>query len=128
MPPSNSAIETFAALKAYCLAKPGATLDFPFGPEVGVFRVGGKMFALSDPDQQPVKVNLKCEPKLAELLREQYEAVKPGWHMNKRHWNTVSSGQDLSDELLRDQIDRSYQLIVASLSKKVRIELGLVLP
>lgn len=117
------AILNFEALTRYCLSRPAATLDYPFGPEVGVFRVAGKIFALSNPEQLPLKINLKCEPRLAELLREQYEAVVPGWHMNKRHWNTVTTGQDLPDELVRDQIDRSYGLIVASLPKKVQASL-----
>ena len=117
---AKTEIVNFEALKSYCLAKAGATLDYPFGPEVAVFRVAGKMFALCLWERQPLSINLKCEPKLAELLREEYEAVKPGWHMNKRHWNTVTAGGDLPDALLRDQIDRSYALIVASLPKKVR--------
>ena len=120
---TGDAITSFESLTRYCLSKPGATLDYPFGPEVGVFRVAGKIFALSHPDQLPLKINLKSEPRLAELLREQYQAVVPGWHMNKRHWNTVSVGADLPDELVRDQIDRSYGLIVASLPKKVQASL-----
>ncbi|HEY9840859.1 MAG TPA: MmcQ/YjbR family DNA-binding protein [Candidatus Obscuribacterales bacterium] len=119
----NHSILNFDGLRSYCLARPGATLDFPFGPEVAVFRVAGKMFALCIPEQQPLKINLKCEPRLAELLREEYEAVVPGWHMNKRHWNTVTLGHDLPDALVCDQIDRSYGLIVAGLPKKVRAEL-----
>lgn len=119
----EAAILSFAGLEAYCLEKPGASLDFPFGPEIGVFRVGGKMFALSAPETLPLRVNLKCEPKLAELLREHYQAVKPGWHMNKRHWNTVTAGGDLPDELLREQIDRSYALVLAGLPKKQQREL-----
>ncbi len=120
---SPAPILTFEDLKQYCLSKAGATHDFPFGPEVGVFRVEGKIFALSNPEVVPVKINLKCEPRLAELLREEYQAVVPGWHMNKRHWNTVSTGSDLPDELVRDQISRSYDLIVASLPKRVQAEL-----
>lgn len=114
----------FNSLKTYCLAKAGSSLDFPFGPEVAVFRVAGKMFALCDPEQQPLKINLKCDPQLASLLRENYQAVAPGWHMNKRHWNTVTVGSDLGDAEVYDQIDRSYELIVASLPKKVQASLS----
>lgn len=121
---TSPALVDFAALKAYCLTKPGAILDYPFGPEVAVFKVSGKLFALSRQDLLPLRINLKCEPKLAELLREEYDSVLPGWHMNKRHWNTVVTGGDLPDELVRDQIDRSYDLIVASLPKKVQAELA----
>lgn len=114
----------YQALYDYCLAKPGSSHDFPFGPDVAVFRVADKMFALCNPHQQPLKINLKCEPLLAELLREKYDAVSPGWHMSKRHWNTITVGEDLSDAQIYDQIDQSYALIVAGLSKKVRNLLG----
>lgn len=114
----------YQAFYDYCLTKPGSSHDFPFGPDVSVFRVAGKMFALCNPHQEPLKINLKCEPLLAELLRDKYTAVAPGWHMSKRHWNTVTVGEDLSDAQVYDQIDQSYDLIVAGLSKKVRNLLG----
>lgn len=114
----------YAALCDYCLQQPGSSHDFPFGPEVAVFRVAGKMFALCNLQQSPLKINLKCEPVLAELLREKYQAVAPGWHMNKRHWNTVTVGDDLSDAEVYAQIDHSYALVVASLPKKVRQSLS----
>lgn len=108
----------FAALKDYCLGKPGVEETYPFGPEAAVFKVDGKMFALCDPAATPLRINLKCQPRLAELLRESYSAVRPGWHMNKRHWNTVTVGDDLPDELVWEQVDRSFALVVAKLPKK----------
>lgn len=110
----------YDALHQHCLAQPGSSHDFPFGPDIAVFRVAGKMFALCNPQQSPLKINLKCEPILAELLREKYRAVAPGWHMNKRHWNTVTVGDDLSDAEVLAQIEHSYTRVVASLPKKVQ--------
>lgn len=113
----------YAALRAHCLAKPGSEETWPFGPGVTVFKVAQKMFALCSPDQQPLRVNLKCEPELALLLREQYRAVRPGWHMNKRHWNTVELGSDLPVAQVLGLVDQSYELIVDALPKKLQAEL-----
>lgn len=124
--PKLSSSLNFAALKSYCLSWAGTSLDFPFGPEIAVFRVEGKMFALTAWDQLPLAINLKCEPTLAELLRQEYDAVKPGWHMNKRHWNTVSVGGDLPDEKVKDQIWRSYELVLKGLPKKRQSALNLL--
>ncbi|PIQ23178.1 DNA-binding protein [bacterium (Candidatus Blackallbacteria) CG17_big_fil_post_rev_8_21_14_2_50_48_46] len=110
----------FSELKAFCLSLPAAEETFPFGPEVCVFKVAGKMFALCRPDVMPLRVNLKSEPKLAELLRENYEAVAPGWHMNKRHWNTVSFDSDLPDIEIFKQIEHSYLLVLSKLPRSVR--------
>ncbi len=118
----------YAALYEHCLQYPGSSHDFPFGPEVAVFRVAGKMFALCNIQQSPLKINLKCEPVLAELLREKYRAVAPGWHMNKRHWNTVTVGEDLNDAEVLAQVDQSYALVTASLPKKTQKILGLLPP
>ncbi len=106
--------------RAYCLAKPAATEDTPFGPENLVFKVGGKMFALAALDEVPARVNLKCDPDRALQLRDQYEGVEPGYHMNKRHWNTVTLGGDVPAAEVRKMIDGSYDLVVTSLPTKVR--------
>lgn len=110
-------IRELAGFRAYCLAKPGATEGFPFGPGALVFKVKGKMFALCGVDSQPLAVNLKCEPDLAVLLRSRYSAVKPGYHMNKRHWNTVVLEDELPPELVTELIDISYELVVEGLKK-----------
>ncbi|GAB3338444.1 MmcQ/YjbR family DNA-binding protein [Larkinella ripae] len=107
-------------LRTYCLSKPGATESLPFGEETLVFKVGGKIFALTSLDANPLSVNLKCDPELAAELREQYDAVRPGYHMNKRHWNTVLINGSVRENDLRCWIDHSYELIVSSLPKTVR--------
>lgn len=108
------------AVRTYCLAKPGADEGLPFGPDTLVFKVGGKMFALIGLERMPTGINLKCDPERAVELRERYEAVLPGYHMNKRHWNTVVLRQDVPAPLLRDLIDHSYELVVQALPAKVR--------
>ena len=111
---------TFDALRAYCLGLPGTTEDQPFGPDVLVFKVKGKLFALLNLDGPPFSVNLKCDPEKAIELRERYAAVVPGYHMNKQHWNTVDLAGDASSEDLRAWIDDSYRLVVQSLKKADR--------
>ena len=99
------------------------TESFPFGEDTLVFKVMGKMFALSGIN--PFKsINLKCEPNLALDLREQYYAVEAGYHMNKKHWNTVTIHSDATDDLVYQWIDQSYDLIVSALSKKLKEELA----
>lgn len=110
-------------LRTYCLSKPGANESFPFGEDTLVFKVGGKVFALTSLDARPLSVNLKCNPELAVELREQYDAVRPGYHMNKVHWNTVIIDGTVRESDLKKWIDHSYELIVASLPKSVRQEL-----
>ncbi|MFT3884635.1 MAG: MmcQ/YjbR family DNA-binding protein [Flavobacteriales bacterium] len=110
-------------LRAYCLAKPGVTEDTPFGPHTLVFRVAGKVFALTSLDD-PGSVNLKCDPERAAELREQHPGIIPGYHMNKRHWNTVSTRGDVPKPLIRELVDHSYELVRGTLSKKVQAELG----
>jgi len=110
----------YAQLRIFCLDLNGAEETWPFGPEVTVFKLAGKMFALCNPAQSPLRINLKCEPGLAELLRENYAAVQPGWHMNKRHWNTVTLNSDLPEQEVCKQIVHSYALIKASLPKRIR--------
>ena len=111
-------------LRRWCLHHAGAIEDFPFGPETSVFKVGGKMFALSALDGEPLTVSVKCEPDLAVALRDSYAAVRPGYHLNKRHWNTVSVDGDLPDQLVRDMIEDSYDLVVSALPKRLREQLG----
>ena len=113
-----------AALRDYCLALPGSVETFPFGPATSVFKVAGKMFALSRLDQNPVRVSLKCEPLLAEQLREMYPAVLPGYHLNKRHWNTVIVDGSLPEQMLKDMIEDSYDLVVSQLPVSRRRALG----
>jgi predicted DNA-binding protein (MmcQ/YjbR family) len=112
------------ALRAWCLRQAGAVEDFPFGPEHSVFKVAGKMFALSALDRAPLEVSVKCEPDLAVALRDSYPAIRPGYHLNKRHWNTITLDGSLADELVRDLIEDSYDLVVSALPKRVREQLG----
>ena len=103
------------SFREYCLSKRGATEDMPFGEDVLVFRVGGKMFALAALDEIPATANLKCDPDLALELRDRYAQVQPGYHMNKKHWNTVEIGGGIPDVELRRMIDHSYELVVKRL-------------
>ena len=106
-------------LREYCLSKAGTTEELPFGPDTLVFKVMGKMFALTDVDRF-TSINLKCEPEKAIELREQYPGVKAGYHMNKKHWNTVYFENGLPDKFLIELIDHSYDLIVSKLKKADR--------
>lgn len=106
-----------AQFREYCLEKPGVTEGTPFGPDVLVFKVGGKMFALAAFDEVPCRVNLKCDPDLALDLRDRFDQVTPGYHMNKRHWNTVEIESGVPDGELRKMIDHSYELVVRTLPK-----------
>jgi predicted DNA-binding protein (MmcQ/YjbR family) len=115
-----------AALRRWCLAQAGAIEDFPFGPEHSVFKVGGKMFALSTLDRTPLEVSVKCEPELAIQLRDSYDAIRPGYHLNKRHWNTITLDGSLSDQLARDLIEDSYDLVASALPKRTREQLRFV--
>lgn len=108
------------SFRAYCLAKPGATEGAPFGPDHIVFKVQGKMFALLGLDEVPTRVNLKCDPDLALELRDRYEQVEPGYHMNKRHWNTVIFDGVIPEVEIKKMVDHSYELVVASLPKAKR--------
>lgn len=106
-------------LHEYCLSKKGSFEDYPFGEETLCFKVAGKIFAITS-FSIPLSVNLKCDPELAAELRERYEEVQPGYHMNKKHWNTVIIEGSIPDRELKKMIDHSYQLIVKGLSKKQR--------
>ncbi|TWF37160.1 putative DNA-binding protein (MmcQ/YjbR family) [Chitinophaga polysaccharea] len=112
-----------AQFQEYCLALPGVTEEFPFGEETLVYKVKGKVFALANIVDFG-SVNLKCDPEEAIELRERYEGVIPGYHMNKKHWNTVDVHSGIPNKLLLEWIKNSYNLVVASLPKKEREKLG----
>ncbi|MHC0429863.1 MmcQ/YjbR family DNA-binding protein [Streptomyces sp. O3] len=109
-------------LKAFCLSFNAAVEEFPFTPEASVFKVCGKMFALSALDGRPLTVSLKCEPENAVRLRAQYPAIVPGYHLNKRHWNTVTVSE-LPARMVRELIEDSYDLVVAGLPRSERLRL-----
>jgi predicted DNA-binding protein (MmcQ/YjbR family) len=111
-------------LRQLCLAWPGVDEGFPFGPEVLVFRVGGKLFLLTNLDSRPLSMNLKCDPERALELRATWNAVQPGWHMNKRHWNTVTVDGSVPRAELMEWVRHSYDLVFASLPAKVRREIA----
>ena len=106
--------------RVYCLAKPAVTEEFPFDETTLVFKVAGKMFALTGLDDPEFKVNLKCDPDRSVALREEYESIRPGWHMNKRHWNTIHVDGSFPDRLFIELIDHSYDLVVQGLPRKLR--------
>lgn len=99
------------AIREYCLAKPGAAESFPFGGDTLVFKVKGKIFLLLGLDNDPLQFNVKCNPEKALELREQYHCVIPGYHMNKKHWNTILVDGSVNDKILREWIDDSYALV-----------------
>jgi predicted DNA-binding protein (MmcQ/YjbR family) len=106
--------------RSYCLQKKGVTEEFPFDEFTLCFKVGGKIFALTDIESKPLSFNLKCDPEKAVFLRETYACVRPGYHMNKKHWNTITADGTASVRLLHEWIDDSYDLVVASLPKAQR--------
>ncbi|MEO8664475.1 MAG: MmcQ/YjbR family DNA-binding protein [Ignavibacteria bacterium] len=109
--------------RKYCFAKKGVVEDFPFGEGTIVFKVGGKIFAITS-FAKPLSVNLKCDPEAAVELRERYEEVEPGYHMNKKHWNTVNFEGRISQKELKQMTDHSYDLVLKGLSSKLRTELS----
>jgi predicted DNA-binding protein (MmcQ/YjbR family) len=112
-----------AEFREYCLSKLRVTESTPFGEDVLVFKVGGKMFALVALDEVPATANLKCDPDLALELRDQYEQIQPGYHMNKKHWNTVEIDSGIPEAELRKMIDHSFELVVKNLPKPKRAKL-----
>ncbi|MEO5996254.1 MAG: MmcQ/YjbR family DNA-binding protein [Chitinophagaceae bacterium] len=110
------------SIREYCLKKKSTTESFPFGNDTLVFKVKGKIFLLLSLNQMPVSFNAKCDPDQAIELREQYESIQPGYHMNKKLWNTVTVGADITNKLIKEMIDNSYLLIVRSLPKKIQEE------
>lgn len=113
----------------YCLSKKGVTEHFPFNEDALVLKVGSKMFLLSSlsswKNGNP-QVNLKCDPDRAQELRAEYDGIQPGYHMSKKHWNTVAINEDVSDVLVKELIDHSYELVVASLPNKIKNEIRIV--
>jgi len=111
-------------LKSYLSKKPGSKEDYPFGPDVLVYKVIGKIFALFGEDDNPIRINLKCDPNEAIVLRDMFESVLPGYHMNKEHWNTVILDGSIPESEIKKMIDESYQLVVESLKKADREHLS----
>jgi predicted DNA-binding protein (MmcQ/YjbR family) len=107
-------------VRDYCLSKKGTTEDFPFDDVTLVIKVGGKMFALISLDAEEKNVALKCDPEYAIELREKYEAVRPAWHFNKKHWNNVFLNSSLSEKNIKEWIDHSYEMVLKGMSKKMR--------
>ena len=111
-------------LRNYCLTKKGTTEEFPFDSETLVFKVMGKMYALTSLGSPEFSVNLKCDPEKAIQLREQFPAVQPGYHMSKKHWNTIYPNEGITDEQLLQWIDHSYDLVVAKLPQSLKKQLS----
>jgi len=111
-------------LRALCLGFSGAEETYPFSPGVSVFKVRGKIFAIASLDARPPRISLKCEPWLAEQLRGEHAAITPGYHLDKRHWNTVMVDGTVPEQLLRDMVEDSYDLVVSAMSRRVREDLG----
>jgi len=107
-------------IAAFMLAFPESTEEQPFGPDVDVYKVAGKMFAILSPDETPPALSLKCEPMLALELREEFEAVIPGYHLNKTHWNTVILDGSVSDKEIKAMITHSFEQVVSGMTKTVR--------
>jgi predicted DNA-binding protein (MmcQ/YjbR family) len=120
--PSGSV--TASQLRKACLAFAGASEEYPFGPQAAVFKVAGKIFAISMLEARPLQVSLKCEPSLAEQLRAAHPAIAPGYHLNKRHWNTVTLDGSLPNRMVHEMLEDSYDLIVSALPRARREELG----
>lgn len=111
-------------IRAYCLAKPAVTEGFPFNDTALVFKVAGKMFALLDLSEEARGISLKCDPELAIELREQHSEVTPAYHFNKQHWNGINLKGSVTEDQLKEWIDHSYSIVVKSLPKAKREELG----
>lgn len=110
-------------LRDYCIVKKGVEETLPFGPDTLVFKVIGKVFLLAGLDSNPLEFNVKCDPEKAVELRDQYSCVLPGFHMNKKHWNTIIADGSVSDKKLKEWIDHSYEMVVKGLTKKEREKL-----
>lgn len=110
-------------VRTYCLSKNRVTEDFPFDQNTLAFKVCGKIFCLTDVEELPLKINLKCDPDYAIELREQFAAIMPGYHMNKKHWNTICVTDIANSTFVKSLIDHSYDLVVSGLTKKLRDQL-----
>ena len=113
-------------LTSTLLAFAGVVEEYPWGPSPMVIKVGGKMFAIVGLEADPLEISLKADPEDAIIQRNMYEAVRPGYHLNKEHWNTVTLDDSIPDKLLKQMIDESYQLISKKLSRKVKLEIGVL--
>jgi len=111
------------SLRNYCLSKQAAEETLPFGPDTLVYKVGGKIFLICSMNAEPLQFNVKCDPEKVIELRERYECVQPGYHMNKKHWNTILVDGTVSNSMLKEWIDDSYELIVDSLPAKTKAQL-----
>jgi predicted DNA-binding protein (MmcQ/YjbR family) len=112
-------------LRNFCLKKAAVEESFPFNESTLVFKIAGKMFLLVDIESKPLSFNVKCKPERAIELREKHPFVKPGYHMNKVHWNTITVDETLPDSLLYEWINHSYELVLSSLSKKIQLQINL---
>ena len=110
-------------LRMYCLHKPGVEESFPFDENTLVFKVGGKIFLLLSLTSNPIQFNVKCDPEKAVELREQYDCVLPGYHMSKKHWNTIIYNGSAGDKHVKEWIDHSYELVFSGLTKKIKEQL-----
>ncbi|OUS30169.1 hypothetical protein A9Q99_06735 [Gammaproteobacteria bacterium 45_16_T64] len=117
-------MDDITKVKSYLLSKNGAEESYPFGPDAMVIKVKNKMFAIASEQEDLVHINLKCDPNEAQALRDIFDCVKPGYHMNKKHWNTVHVPGDVPDGEVKRMIDNSYALVVKGLTKAVRAELN----
>ena len=115
---------TTEEVRAYCLSKKAVIEDMPFDEFTICFKVGGKIFLILPTDEVLLNINVKCDPEIAIELREKYPEVKPGYHMNKKHWNTIIDRGRLSDSFVKQQIDHSYDLVFSSLTKKIKEEIN----
>jgi len=116
---------THEEIERYCLGKKGAVKSYPFDTKTAVYKVGNKMFALTDDTSETVKINLKCDPLYALELRSIYKSVIAGYHMSKKHWNTVTCNKEVDDKLVYEWIDDSYGLVFGALTKKLQNEIAL---
>lgn len=114
---------TFESARTHCLSLPQVEESLPFGPEALVYKVAGKMFALLIPDEVPTRMNLKCDPERALELRDRFESILPGYHMSKKHWNTLILDGSLPTKMVRELIEHSFDLVVSGLPAKVRATL-----
>jgi len=121
---NESSVMNIEELREYCLSKKGVEETLPFGPDTLVFKVVGKAFLLTGLDSERFQFNVKCDPAKAIELREEYECVIPGWHMNKKHWNTIIADGSVKDKLIKEWIDHSYELVVEGLNKKEKATLS----
>lgn len=122
---TRAADSPLAALRSKVFERPATTEQQPFGPDALVYKVGGKMFALIAWRATPLRISLKCDPFEAEALRDQFESIQPGYHLNKRHWNTLTLDGSIPEFLIDHMIDQSYALVLEKLPRRVRDELPL---